>query len=213
MKNTTATPKQNLIDQLLSQSAIILSEDQLIRLQQYMDLIREWNPYVSLVSKPDIDNLYECHVIDALSLTPFVQQQDPLANLLDIGSGAGFPAIPLSIIFPTLSMTLIERSFKKIGFLRKVTGALKLNRIQLIHGEFPRDLPELNPIIITARAVERPELITPIILDYMRPEMTFLCQSGQIQAIDLELFHVERIEDEWQQNGLRRGTLHRITKR
>ena len=213
MKNTIHSKSHEQVQQLLQDAGLCLRAEQHDQLQSYMALLRQWNPYVSLVSIPDLDHLYARHVVDALSLAPYVLESGPAPHLLDIGSGGGFPAIPLAIALPALRLTLLERSFKKTGFLRKAAGALQLRQVDLVHGEFPKDLPDIHPTVITARAVEKPEVLTPAILHYLPPTATFLCQSGQVQAIDPAMFHVEPINDAWQDQALRRGSLHRITRR
>ena len=76
------------VQQLLTEADISFTDNQHRLIQQYMDLIQQWNPYVSLVSIPDLERLYECHVVDALSLAPFVHKAPGAPHLLDIGSGA-----------------------------------------------------------------------------------------------------------------------------
>ncbi len=201
---------------LLSESDISFTDTHQQALQRYADLLRTWNRFVSLVSWGDLEHLEDIHIPDALSLAPFIKSTLPTdGHLLDIGSGGGFPAIPLKILFPDLPFTLIERSVKKIGFLRKIVGALQLQNIQLIHGEFPKAVPDIPlPTIITARAVEQPIQTLHAITDYMAAfptqQTTFLCQSGDPTAHLAPAFTIEALTDAWTDASLRRGSLYRV---
>ena len=90
-------------------------------MSQYLSLVREWNDYASLVSKGDLSSLEETHLVDALGLAPVIVRlgQDE-GLLLDIGSGGGFPAIPLKIVLPDLQIVMIERCGRKVAFLRNL---------------------------------------------------------------------------------------------
>jgi len=182
-------------------------------LRRHASLIREWNAVASLVSARDAGRVEEIHTVDALSLAPLLIRHGWGNGLLDIGSGAGFPAIPLKILFPDLPVVLVERSAKKWGFLRRVVGVLGLQGVEICHGEFPQAVAGFVPGVITARAVEKParvfgEIIARLGL-YPRGGV-FLCQS-RVGVADLgPMFHVEPWEEEWSRAGLRRGRLQVI---
>jgi 16S rRNA (guanine527-N7)-methyltransferase len=197
---------------LLANSGISLTETMLESLSKHIDLLKEWNAFASLVSPGDIDKIVETHLVDSLSLAPWVLKacRDG-ATLLDIGSGGGFPAIPIKILLPEIRLALVERSERKVGFLSKAVGALNLSSTKVYLGTFPKCVATEVPKAITARAVEKPLEILPKILEFMPPGSTFLCQFGYVGSETRPMFHVERIEDEWTIRGLRRGHLHLIT--
>ena len=187
-------------------------------LDSYAALLRKWNPFASLVSLGDAPHIESTHVVDALSLVAHVARAcaSPEKSLLDIGSGGGFPAIPIKLALPRLSLVMIERSAKKVGFLRKAAGALGLEGVEIRHGEFPRAAEGLRPGAITARAVEKPQRLVPQILRFLEEpgkEGVFLCQSGMPDLAPTETFHVEHCQDRWDKAGLRRGTLHLVHPR
>lgn len=200
-------------------------------LGQYLDLVRLWNPIASLVSQGDLEHLLDNHVRDALRLAPIIASHapgqatctlpDPVSPgmpcpLIDIGTGAGFPAIPLKLALPALPVTLIERNSKKVGFLRKVTAALKLDAMAIVHGEFPQihvPLPEA-PYWITARAVEKPDKLMARIAAMLPAESCFLCQfAAPARFFPEPLFHVEPWEDDISRAGKNRGPLHIIRRK
>ena len=197
---------------LLNTEGIAINSGMLSKLDRYVDLIRKWNDYASLVSIGDLEKLLDTHVPDSLSLAKIVQSRAIPGQLLDIGSGGGFPVIPLKIVLPELSAVLVERSTKKVGFLRKVVGALGLTGVDIINGEFPVGVPEGGYGIITARAVEKPERVHCMIYDFMDEGAVFLCQSPELGAETPKTFHVEQIDDIWSREGLRRGSLRVISR-
>lgn len=195
---------------LLEESGISWGEDASQRLDRYVALVRRYNDYGSLVSHGDLALLESVHVPDSLSLAPFVQRATAGGgDHLDIGTGSGFPAIPLAIALPALSMTLVERSTKKVGFLRQVQGALGLTQLTILQGEFPMVLSRRDFASVTARAVERPERIIKGLVPFIEAGAVFLNQSGE-PGLLRDMFHVEHIQDAWTDTGLRRGELYRI---
>ena len=91
------------------------SKETLQRVQGHLSLVRQWNPMLSLVSEGDVAFLEERHLIDSLSLIPYVVRHcGQEGGLLDIGSGGGFPAIPIKCLLPGIPMVLVEHSLKNI---------------------------------------------------------------------------------------------------
>lgn len=199
---------------LLNQQKVLLAADAEKKLQDHAKLVLEWNAVASLVSSGDAENLWTTQIVDSLSLAPVVQGVCPgNGYLLDIGSGGGFPAIPIKIALPRLRVTLVERSERKIGFLRKAVAGLSLSDVQIIHGDFPACVHREEPDAITARAVEKPEKLIKQIARFMPTRCVFLCQAGDPTQKLPEGFHVEPVEDAWTRSGLRRGALHLVRRR
>jgi 16S rRNA (guanine527-N7)-methyltransferase len=205
-------PKRDWVERV-QRHGLALSEGQIEALEQYCFLVRKWSTFAAVVSTSDLEQLEGLHVVDSLSLVaPVRDRVAPGGRLLDIGSGGGFPAIPLAIVLTDREFVLMERSGKKVSLLRKVIGALGLTHVQLIHGSFPDQLPEGLPAVITARAVEKAESVMEDVLDLLPPACTFFCQSGDPRSrVDGAMFHVEPWEDEWTRSGARRGSLYLIT--
>lgn len=194
---------------------VSLDDAQVARLTEYVFLLRQWNAFVTLVSAGDLPRVEDLHLVDSLSLAAIVREiVPPGGTLLDIGSGGGFPAIPLAVALPDRRFVLMERSAKKVSFLRKVMGALSLGHVRLIRGSFPEDVPPTPPAAITARAVERAEQVLADVAEVLPDGCVFLCQSGDPSGkVDPEVFHVEQIDDAWSNSGLRRGSLHLLRRR
>ncbi|MBN2308022.1 MAG: class I SAM-dependent methyltransferase [Candidatus Hydrogenedentes bacterium] len=182
-------------------------------IDRHLGLIREWNRVASLVSTGDADRLMEEHVVDSLSLAALVNRWAGDGGwLLDIGSGAGFPAIPIGLVLPRLRISLVERSERKCGFLRKVVAALGLAEVTVLTGEFPRVGGAADADVITARAVEKPAKVLRSVLDAMGDSSVFLCQSGDPRQAVGGGYQILEVDDGWTREGLRRGRLFEVRR-
>lgn len=109
-----------------------LSAAQLAQFEQLEPLYREWNDKINVVSRQDIENLNERHVLHSLAIARVVGFS-PGAHLLDLGTGGGFPGIPLAILFPETKFTLVDGTGKKIKVVQEVAEALNLKNVIAIH--------------------------------------------------------------------------------
>lgn len=207
-------PDMEWIDRV-ARHGVVLDARQVEQLTQYGFLLRKWSSFTALVSSGNLAELESLHFVDSLSLVDVVRANAaPGETVLDIGTGGGFPAIPLAVALPDRRFVLMERSAKKVSFLRKVMGALGLGHVSLIHGTFPDDVPVAPPVVITARAVERADAILADIADILPEGCVFLCQSGDpAEKLDETMFHVEHFEDAWTRSGDRRGSLDLVRLR
>lgn len=210
--NSTETVISAALDLLGSRHGIPCGPEVASRIGLHLQLVREWNKVMSLVSPRDSQHL-ETHTVDSLSLVPFVHGLgERMSGILDIGSGNGFPIIPMKIVMTDVPVWLVERSLRKVGFLRKVVAALGLTDVTIIRGSFPEDCPVEAPAVITARAVDKPKALLEHILSAMPPGGLFLCQSGDPQPLLPSGFEAARVQDWWDEKNLRRGTLHTVRR-
>jgi|SRR5574344_325116 16S rRNA (guanine527-N7)-methyltransferase len=106
-----------------------------VQIEQYealFPLYKEWNEKINVVSRKDFDNLYERHVLHALGIVKFMRFKDH-TKILDLGTGGGFPGIPLAIFYPECHFHLIDSINKKLQVVRAVVNELGLKNVQVTH--------------------------------------------------------------------------------
>ncbi len=109
-----------------------LSSIQLDQFSKLYDLYKEWNSKINVVSRKDINELYIRHVLHSLSMAKFIQFV-PGTDILDVGTGGGFPGIPLAIIFPETNFMLVDSIGKKITVVKAIIDALGLKNSTAMH--------------------------------------------------------------------------------
>ena len=126
-----------------------LDDAQLRSLIAHLDLLDEWNSRMNLTAIRDRPSQLTKHVLDSLSVRPFLRG----ARIADVGSGAGFPGIPLAVIEPARRFTLIESTGKKCRFLEHVRDALALANVEVVQSRAESYRPDLRFDTVIARAV------------------------------------------------------------
>lgn len=122
-------PTTRLNDALAAMDLEISAGDQ-AKLLQYLGLLGKWNKTYNLTAIHEPERMLTHHLLDSLSVLPYVTAD----RLLDVGSGAGLPGIPLAIVRPDLQVTLIDASHKKCAFMQQAAIELKLNNVKVVHG-------------------------------------------------------------------------------
>jgi len=117
-----------------------LTEQQQTQLLGYLALLIKWNKAYNLTAVRDPDEMVSRHLLDSLSVVPFVAEAGD--NWLDVGSGGGMPGIPLAILFPERRFTLLDSNGKKTRFLTQVKLELKLSNLEVIHSRVEAFTPE-----------------------------------------------------------------------
>ena len=123
---------QNIVEKL-EHLGVVLDQNQIRQFDTYFNLLVEWNKVMNLTGITEYEDVWEKHYIDSLSIVK-IQNMDHFEKLIDVGTGAGFPGIPLKIAFPHLKVTLLDSLNKRIHFLNAVIDRLELKDIYTIHG-------------------------------------------------------------------------------
>ena len=137
-----------------------ISPEQTNKLQDLYSIYELWNSKINLISRKDFENLYTHHVLHSLSILKFIKFKNG-TKVLDVGTGGGFPGVPLAILFPEVEFTLIDGIGKKILAVNSIIKDLKINNAKGINIR-AEDLSEKNDFIV-ARAIGSLDKFYPLI--------------------------------------------------
>lgn len=143
-----------------------LNDLQKLQFQQLYGLYADWNQKINVISRKDIDTLYERHVLHALGIAK-VMSFAPHAKILDVGTGGGFPGIPLAILFPETDFYLVDSIKKKIAVVNAVAGAVGLTNIQVTHQR--AEQVNGNFDFVVSRAVTQMSRLVQFVQDKISP--------------------------------------------
>ena len=149
-----------------------LTDRQKEQYERYFELLVEWNEKINLTAITEKDEVYLKHFYD--SIAPILQGliENQSIRLLDIGAGAGFPSLPMKILFPELDVTIIDSLNKRINFLHLLAEELGLSGVHFYHGraeDFAQDKAFRAQFdIVTARAVARMQVLSELTIPYLK---------------------------------------------
>jgi 16S rRNA (guanine527-N7)-methyltransferase len=134
-----------------------LTEEQIARLKQLQPLYAEWNAQINVISRKDFSEFYERHVLHSLAIAKFIRFK-PQTKILDVGTGGGFPGIPLAILFPEVQFHLVDSIGKKIKVVNGVADSLGLKNVvaEQIRAE---QLKERYDFIVSRAVTRLPEFV------------------------------------------------------
>ncbi len=132
------------------------------------ELYRDWNSKVNVISRKDIDNLYLKHVLHSLSIARFLGDLAPSTSVLDMGTGGGFPGIPLAIAYPECSFHLVDRIGKKVNVAREIAAAVGLGNVSFQHGDIGECRDRYDYVV--SRAVMPLDGLVPLIVKNVKPK-------------------------------------------
>lgn len=175
-----------IFENKLSELEIMLDENQKQQFQTYYELLVEWNKVMNLTGITEYEEVNEKHFVDSVSIVKAINIKD-VDNLIDVGTGAGFPGIPLKIIFPHLKVTLLDSLNKRIKFLDEVIDKLGLTNVETIHGRAEdyakqKDYREQFDLCVS-RAVANLSTLSEYCLPFVHTGGLFIpYKSGEIEA-------------------------------
>ena len=172
-----------------SELSVPLSAENIKAFTLYTTLLREWNEKMNLTNITDDEGIAMRHFIDSLTLVSYIEEEKKTAgkaelSLVDVGTGAGFPGIPLKVAMPELRVTLLDSLRKRVRFLETVCETLELSGIQAVHSR-AEDAGHSKTYreqfdVVTARAVAALPVLSEYCLPLVRVGGVFLAMKGHV---------------------------------
>ncbi len=152
------------------------------KLIDYLMLLSKWNKAYNLTAIRDPIEMVDKHLLDSLSILPHVEGK----RILDVGSGAGLPGIPLAITLPQCEVTLVDSNGKKTRFLQAIKRELNLSNINIIHGRVEHIIDEEKFDCILSRAFSDLEQMLKYTDHLIKPSGIWLAMKGRVPQQELE---------------------------
>nr|WP_330370809.1 16S rRNA (guanine(527)-N(7))-methyltransferase RsmG [Butyrivibrio proteoclasticus] len=172
-----------------------LSDKQLEQFDKYYELLIKWNEVMNLTAITDFDDVCKLHFVDSISAVQYFDFSDKEYSLIDIGTGAGFPGIPLKIVFPNLHITLFDSLNKRLKFLDEVIDTLGLNEsgsIVTLHGRAEdyassksKDSLRESFDLVVSRAVANMSTLCEYCLPYVKVGGNFIAYKSEKASDEL----------------------------
>lgn len=176
------------LTQQLSTHGIELSDKQQQQFQTYYQMLVEWNEKMNLTSITEEHEVYLKHFYDSIA-TSFYTDLTKELTICDVGAGAGFPSIPLKIIFPNLKVTIVDSLNKRIHFLNQLAEALELDNVSFVHDRaetYGKGDYRASYDIVTARAVARLSVLSELCLPLVKKGGRFIALKSSKGEEELE---------------------------
>ncbi len=170
----------------LEEIGVSLSSFQLSQFKKYALLLNEWNQKMNLTAIDQEEEVIEKHFFDSIKSAEYFHYDDQ--SLLDVGSGAGFPGIPLKIAFPSLFVTLLEPTSKRVTFLNEVIKSLELKGIVTVNERAEDYAHKVRSYydVVTARAVASLPILLELTIPFLKPQGVFIALKGAKGMIEDE---------------------------
>lgn len=171
-----------LFQETLEKENISLNAKQMKQFDQYLKLLQEWNEKVNLTAITEEEEVYLKHFYDSATLAHYIDFAEKPIKLCDVGSGAGFPSIPLKILFPNIEVTIVDSLKKRITFLELLVKELGLENVHLYHAR-AEDFGQRREIrnsfdVVTARAVANLSVLAEFCLPITKIGGIFAAMKG-----------------------------------
>ncbi|WHY77632.1 16S rRNA (guanine(527)-N(7))-methyltransferase RsmG [Neobacillus sp. WH10] len=174
----------------LREKGISLSKKQLDQFETYFTTLVEWNEKMNLTAITEKADVYLKHFYDSITASFYFDFTKPF-HLCDVGAGAGFPSIPLKIVYPHIQVTIVDSLNKRISFLNHLANVLKLENVQFVHDR--AETFGVNPAyresfdVVTARAVARMSVLSEFCIPLAKVGGHFIAMKAMHAKDELEM--------------------------
>lgn len=134
-----------------------ITSEQIKQFDALGELYADWNAKINVISRKDIDNLYEHHILHSLGIAKFIHFTDQ-TQVMDVGTGGGFPGVPLAILFPEVKFHLVDSIGKKIKVAQSVADAIGLKNVTTKHGRIEEEKNTFD-FVVSRAVMTLPELV------------------------------------------------------
>ena len=177
--------KIRYIQEKIAELKILITEEQAMQLYQYYKILVEKNKVMNLTGITEFEEVVQKHFVDSLSLV-WIEKMDSVDKLIDVGTGAGFPGIPLKIVYPHLQVTLLDSLNKRVLFLQEVVEICKLSGVETVHGraeDIAKDAKYREKYdICVSRAVANLAVLSEYCLPFVKIKGSFVAyKSGDVK--------------------------------
>ncbi len=179
---------EEIINKYLKEINIELKKEQTEKFYKYMNLLLEWNEKINLTAITEPEEVILKHFVDSLTISKYIEKG---SKLVDMGTGAGFPGIPLKILREDIEITLADSLNKRINFLNEVIKELNLKNIQTVHTraeEFGKNKKYRESFdIATSRAVANLSTLSEYLIPLVKPNGKVICMKGSEVKEEVEM--------------------------
>ena len=200
------------IERAIARLAQTFPDDAAKRFTVLLAELGRWNRRVNLTAIREPREMIAAHLLDSLAARPLLQGD----SVLDVGTGAGFPGLPLAIVEPTKSFTLLDSNNKKIAFVRHVTGLLGLDNVEAVKGRSEDYAPGRRFDTVIARALAALPRLVEIAGHHVGEDGVFVALKGRYPADELDQLSSKpwaHVVKELEVPGLEQGSRHAVLLR
>ena len=176
--------QNNILSAGLEELQLTVSQKAQDQLLAYLHLLQKWNHAYNLTAITDFDKMITYHLLDSLSIAPFISGH----NIVDVGSGAGLPGIPLAIYFPDKQFTLMDSIGKKTRFIAQVVRELQLKNVQVVQTRAEEYQSKNAFDTMTARAVASIDDLVKISRALLQENGKLLMMKSDVSTAELEKY-------------------------
>jgi 16S rRNA (guanine527-N7)-methyltransferase len=176
-----------------------LTKKQESQFESLYDLYTDWNAKINLISRKDIENLYEKHILHSLGIAKVIRFTDKSA-ILDAGTGGGFPGIPLAVLFPEVRFLLLDSIGKKIKVAEDIAAQIGLKNVECRHARLEEEKREFD-FVVSRAVMPLPDLVKTAKKNIVRDQQNalpngFICLKGGDLQAELNPFRHKVVEYE-----------------